>query len=104
MDKVILKLQGIGKFFASVRVLSDISMEIKEGHVVTLMGENGAGKSTLCKIIAGNYHADSGTWKSTARHSTTFPLTRPGDGHPDGTPGTAGSAENDHNGKHFRGK
>lgn len=61
MDKVILKLQGIGKSFASVRVLSDISMEIKEGHVVTLMGENGAGKSTLCKIIAGNYHADSGT-------------------------------------------
>lgn len=61
VENIILEVQGINKSFSTVPVLKDISLKIKKGHVVTLIGENGAGKSTLCKIIAGSYEADEGT-------------------------------------------
>lgn len=41
--------------------LRDVSLEVREGDVIGLMGHNGSGKSTLLKIIAGIYHPDSGS-------------------------------------------
>lgn len=58
--KTLVELKHITKRFAKVLANDDVSMEIKEGEVVALLGENGAGKSTIMKILYGLYHATSG--------------------------------------------
>ncbi len=56
-----LSLRGVTKSFGAVKALTDVSMEVRPGEVVALLGENGAGKSTLVKIIAGLLRPDSGS-------------------------------------------
>lgn len=55
-----IMLTGISKSFAGIRVVSDVSFDMRPGEVHALMGENGAGKSTLIKIMAGLYQPDEG--------------------------------------------
>lgn len=43
-----------------LKVLDNISLDIKSGETIAIMGDNGSGKSTLLKIIAGIYEPDSG--------------------------------------------
>lgn len=43
-----------------VRALEDVSIEVRAGEVVALVGANGSGKTTLAKILAGLYRPDSG--------------------------------------------
>ncbi len=47
--------------FFELKVLNDLSFEIKEGEFFGILGENGSGKSTLLKIIAGIYPPESGS-------------------------------------------
>lgn len=57
---ILLQTNKISKSFAAELILSNISIEVKFGERVALVGRNGAGKSTLLKIIAGAMSADSG--------------------------------------------
>ncbi|MCY9697992.1 sugar ABC transporter ATP-binding protein [Paenibacillus alginolyticus] len=59
-DRVLLSLTGITKSFPGVKALQDVSLEVRKGEVLALVGENGAGKSTLIKILSGLYRKDSG--------------------------------------------
>ncbi len=59
--KPILQLQGIRKKFGDAVVLGGITIDIREGELVTFMGPSGCGKTTLLRIIGGFASADEGT-------------------------------------------
>lgn len=54
-------LAGITKRYGPVRALSDVSLEVRTGEVLGLIGENGAGKSTLIGVLSGTVRPDAGT-------------------------------------------
>jgi simple sugar transport system ATP-binding protein len=57
---VILEMNGISKTFGAVTALVDVTIKLRKGEVLALVGDNGAGKSTLVKILSGFHHPDSG--------------------------------------------
>ena len=57
---VILEMIGISKTFGAVTALVDVTIKLRKGEVLALVGDNGAGKSTLIKILSGFHHPDSG--------------------------------------------
>ena len=59
-QKKVLELDKICKSFFGVQVLFDISLDLREGEVLGLVGENGAGKSTMMNVIGGVLQPDSG--------------------------------------------
>ena len=60
-NEVVLRLNGITKTFPGVKALNNVSLELKKGEILGLVGENGAGKSTLMKILTGAYTKDAGS-------------------------------------------
>ncbi len=56
-----LRLTGITKRFGNVVANDGVTLELRAGEVLALLGENGAGKSTLVSILFGHYVADAGT-------------------------------------------
>jgi len=56
-----LKIDKISSRYAQVQVLNDVSLEVKDGEVLGLLGRNGAGKSTLLKSIMGLVEVNSGS-------------------------------------------
>jgi branched-chain amino acid transport system ATP-binding protein len=51
--EVILQLEDVHTFYGSIQALKGISLEVREGEIVTLIGANGAGKSTTLRSING---------------------------------------------------
>jgi simple sugar transport system ATP-binding protein len=56
----LLEMRNIRKSFGGLKALEDVTLELRRGEVLGLVGDNAAGKSTLMKILTGFYHADSG--------------------------------------------
>ncbi|KZZ85401.1 ABC transporter ATP-binding protein [Bacillus sp. SJS] len=55
-----LKVEGINVYYGHIQALKEVSLEIRQGEIVTLIGANGAGKSTLLKTISGLLKAKKG--------------------------------------------
>jgi len=62
-DNYIIEMLNIRKEFPGVVANDDITIQLKQGEILALLGENGAGKSTLMSVLFGLFHLDNGTIK-----------------------------------------
>ena len=60
-DIPVLRLEHITKRFGDVVANDDISLDVRQGEILALLGENGSGKTTLMNMISGIYYPDEGT-------------------------------------------
>ena len=60
-DTALIELKSISKFFGKVIALKDVSLEVRKGEVMCLLGDNGAGKSTLIKCLSGVHQPNKGS-------------------------------------------
>jgi len=58
---VSLEVKGLSAAYGSVPAISDVSMTIERGKIVTMIGANGAGKSTVIRTICGLVKSTSGS-------------------------------------------
>ena len=56
----VLEIDGLTKRFGNHAALDAVSLSVRQGEIVALLGDNGAGKSTLVKCIAGVHRPDGG--------------------------------------------
>jgi simple sugar transport system ATP-binding protein len=65
-----LRTEHISKSFGAVTALRDVSIHLRKGEVLALVGDNGAGKSTFIKILCGFHPPDGGTieWEGKPLH------------------------------------
>ncbi len=56
----VLKLENVSTFYGAIQALNEVSVEVNQGEIVTLIGANGAGKTTLLMSVCGNPRARSG--------------------------------------------
>jgi branched-chain amino acid transport system ATP-binding protein len=57
---VILRVDGIQTYYGAIQALKDVSLEVRDGEIVALLGSNGAGKTTTLRSINGLNHARRG--------------------------------------------
>lgn len=60
MAEYAIELRGISKYFGKVAANEDISLTLKKGEILALLGENGSGKTTLMNMLSGIYFPDKG--------------------------------------------
>jgi ABC-type multidrug transport system ATPase subunit len=58
---MVVQIRSLTKRYIGTSALSDITLEVPEGHILGLLGPNGSGKTTLMKILAGLVSPTSGS-------------------------------------------
>ena len=56
-----LKVNNINVYYGSIHAVKDVSFEVNQGEVVTLIGANGAGKSTILQTVSGLLRSKTGS-------------------------------------------
>ena len=51
--ETLLKVEGINVYYGAIHAIKDISFQVNQGEIVTLIGANGAGKTTTLQTISG---------------------------------------------------
>ena len=69
-----LKLEHISKSFDGVNVLNDLSLEVEDGEIVSILGPSGCGKTTLLNLILGITKADQGQIIYQGKDITEIPM------------------------------
>jgi branched-chain amino acid transport system ATP-binding protein len=60
MSETLLEIENLQTYYGKIHALKGISLTVKQGQIVTLLGANGAGKSTTLKTISGLIRASAG--------------------------------------------
>jgi branched-chain amino acid transport system ATP-binding protein len=60
MSEVLLQVSDVSVAFGGVQALADVSLEVREGEILSLIGPNGAGKTTLFNVVSGVLRPQSG--------------------------------------------
>ena len=70
-----LKIKDINVYYGAIHAIKGVSLEVKQGDIVTLIGSNGAGKSTILKTISGLIRPKSGEieFENMALHTMEAP-------------------------------
>jgi branched-chain amino acid transport system ATP-binding protein len=68
-----LSVEGVNASYGDVQVLWDVSLDVKEGEIVVIVGSNGAGKTTTLKVLAGLMYPNSGKVKLFGEDVTKVP-------------------------------
>jgi branched-chain amino acid transport system ATP-binding protein len=73
---ILLELRGVSTYYGKIRALDGISLEVRQGEVVALIGANGAGKSTTLRTISGLIRARQGEIRFRDHDITRLPADR----------------------------
>lgn len=60
-NDILLSVRDLNVFYGGIQALHGISLDIRQGEIISIIGANGAGKSTLLKTIAGDKEIGSGS-------------------------------------------
>jgi len=71
-EETLLKVSNIDAFYGSLQVLWDVSLAVKPGEIVALIGSNASGKSTLLSTISGLVHPAKGSIEFEGKSITTI--------------------------------
>lgn len=61
MNQILVNIEQVTRYYRARRGVEDISLQLKQGEIVGLLGPNGCGKTTLIKLIMGLLQPDEGT-------------------------------------------
>ncbi|MBM3490660.1 MAG: ABC transporter ATP-binding protein [Alphaproteobacteria bacterium] len=56
-----LTISNVSKHFGGVRAVTEVSVDVRRGELLSIIGPNGAGKTTVLNMVSGFFHPDSGT-------------------------------------------
>lgn len=59
-NKLALELKGVTKSFGKVVANNNVSLDVRHGEILAILGENGSGKTTLMNMVSGIYFPDEG--------------------------------------------
>jgi branched-chain amino acid transport system ATP-binding protein len=69
----VLELHDVHTYYGNIHALKGVTMDVRSGEIVTLIGSNGAGKSTTLRTISGIERAREGTVRLNGRDITKMP-------------------------------
>ena len=72
-DNYMLEIDDLHVYYDNIHALKGISLKIKKGEVVSLIGANGAGKTTTLQTISGLLHPKKGSVKFEDTNITRYP-------------------------------
>ncbi len=73
MSAVVLEAEDLHTYYGKSHILHGVSLEVREGEIVTLLGRNGAGKTTTLRSLVGLTHARDGAVRIFGRATTDWP-------------------------------
>ena len=75
-QQALLELSHLEVYYGGIRALHDLSLKVREGSIVTLIGANGAGKSTTLRTISGLVPLSSGSIRFSGEEISGWPAHR----------------------------